>query len=303
MKEWAARNGGGYFLSKILEVEQRYGAVENLEQMFTELDSATGAFADLDDSERSSCNLRLRECIADMFVAISQTKAERDLYRDLSKMIDPVDAILTFNYDTAIEKALIEAGKFSIKGYTFPISWSDEDFPSVRVLKLHGSINWMGAIGGPSGGGFSAGGFRLIGPCVDNRMGLLPNYPHRVLDDVCSRLPQFSASATMILPTFEKRFSIRTSLGDEWGNVFRKLWKEADACLSQSDRLVIIGYSLPDADKWANSLLLETSNKNILVNVCCNNETAKIEERFRHAMFARVEPLSDPTFEGLVARS
>jgi hypothetical protein len=65
---------------------------------------------------------------------------------------------------------------------------------------------------------------------------------------------------------------------------------------------VIIEYSLPAADKWANSLLLETSNKNILVNVRCNNGTAKIEERFRQAMAARVEPLSEPTFEGWVAR-
>ncbi len=87
----------------------------------------------------------------------------------LAKELTRGDAIVTFNYDVALEIELIRAKRFRVRdGYGFDADWNEPN-SDVKLLKLHGSINWTGEIAGPRPGSISAGGIRLLGPYVDNR--------------------------------------------------------------------------------------------------------------------------------------
>jgi hypothetical protein len=172
----------------------------------------------------------------------------------------------------------------------------------VKLLKLHGSINWTGEIAGPRPGSISVGVIRPLGPYVDNGQSLLPDYPGVVLDSACSgRGGMTDPSITMILPTHLKRFGVETSFGDVWGDLYQKLWNKANELLARSDRIVIIGYSMPQADKSAGQLLLGGSNKDAPLTICCGGATWDVEQRFRRAGFANIHRVDDPTFDGYLA--
>jgi len=211
------------------------------------------------------------------------------------------DAIVTFNYDVALEIELIRANRFRVRdGYGFEADWNEPN-SDVKLLKLHGSINWTGEIAGPRPG-FSAGGIRLLGPYVDNRQSLLPGYDSVILDKTCSgRGGITDRSITMILPTHRKRFGVETSLGDEWSGVYQRLWNKADRLVAEADRIVMIGYSMPRAEERATQLLLGRSNKDVRLAVCCDKATGDIEQRFRDAGFTSIQRIGDPTFDGYLA--
>ena len=66
------------------------------------------------------------------------------LYRDFALRLRPHDVVLTFNYDTLLERALDDIGK----PYSLTPEWWLETDPGewepkfVDLLKLHGSIDW-----------------------------------------------------------------------------------------------------------------------------------------------------------------
>jgi hypothetical protein len=293
MKKWAEMHSREVLLLKLKEVEQRHGPIENVERLFTDLDSGQSAFQELGDSQRRSLSRDLRLCIAEIFVNVARGSVEAGLYRKLAKSINPGDIVVTFNYDTSIESNLADAGKFTIKGYGFPVAW-DTAKTRVLVLKLHGSINWLPTINGA---------LKLDGPFVDNRSRLLACYPSEVLDERYSpNSAHVDPSVTMVLPTLRKRFEVPTSIEPEWGWLYEGLWQQAREWLLKSERLVIIGYSMPEADERANDFLLGTPNKNVVLNVCCYSNTPLIECRFREAGFKRIERLPDPTFDGFLSK-
>ncbi len=209
--------------------------------------------------------------------------------------------MLTFNYDVALEVELVRARRFHVKdGYVgIKANWNEDD-SDVKVAKLHGSINWTGDLRGPRPGSISAGGIRLLGPYVDNRSSVLPDYPAEVLDTACSvRGGMADQSVTMILPTRRKEFSVETSLGAEWTEFYLRMWNEADGLLEQSDRVVLIGYSMPPADEWARRLLLKRSNKSVRLEICCGDATPELEKEFRDRGFSGVRR-GATTFEGFL---
>ena len=108
----------------------------------------------------------LQRCLRDFFKHIHDEREDASLYQDFAGKIEPGDAIVTFNYDVALENELIRAGKFRVRGgygRAMPLEWPEEE-SSVMVLKLHGSINWNGRIG-PQGA-FVLG--KHLSPFVDN---------------------------------------------------------------------------------------------------------------------------------------
>ena len=79
------------------------------------------------------------------------------LYRQFAKeVIQPGDTVITFNYDVSLERELRRAGKWGIRdGYGFDLG-VDSLLPSaIKLLKLHGSTNWIDLLfGGARGGTF-----------------------------------------------------------------------------------------------------------------------------------------------------
>ena len=66
------------------------------------------------------------------------------LYNDFATRLTPHDVVLTFNYDTLLEKSLEEIGKpYSLTPEYWLANTSSGSGPRyVDVLKLHGSIDW-----------------------------------------------------------------------------------------------------------------------------------------------------------------
>src|SRR5262249_30688248 len=79
-----------------------------------------------------------------------------ELYdRFAAEVLIPGDAVITFNYDVALDRALKRSGKWTIRdGYGFEIERLALEPSTCTLLKLHGSTNWRGELfGGMEGFG------------------------------------------------------------------------------------------------------------------------------------------------------
>lgn len=304
MTDWVSKtpSRNPRFQEAIDTVVRLNGPVTDVEAAFTNLCLGHGAFAALAPTKLRTLARNIRCCLQASFEKICKRGPPAGRYAALAKQLTSGDAVVTFNYDVALEIELIRARKFRVRdGYGFEADW-DEPTSDVKLLKLHGSINWTGEIAGPRPGSISVGVIRPLGPYVDNGQSLLPDYPGVVLDSACSgRGGMTDPSITMILPTHLKRFGVETSFGDVWGDLYQKLWNKANELLARSDRIVIIGYSMPQADKSAGQLLLGGSNKDAPLTICCGGATWDVEQRFRRAGFANIHRVDDPTFDGYLA--
>jgi hypothetical protein len=92
----------------------------------------------------------------------------------------------------------------------------------------------------------------------------------------------------LVLPTYEKQYFVITSIGDEWISFYESLWTQASDSLQQSERIVIIGYSMPNADIRSRAMLLWTSNKRAEVLLSCAGSNAKLKHEFEVHGFGRV---------------
>jgi hypothetical protein len=268
------------------------GPVVDVEDMFTNLDLGRGVFQALAEDELSKLKGKIHSCLADYFKGIWRRRPDAPLYRAFANRVAKGDRIITFNYDVSLENELIGVRKFGVKnGYGFEADWDEAD-SEVKVLKLHGSINWIGSIfGGRTRGTSGVDLSHSLGrrPFVDNLLAVsvggeepVPDsffraYPSRVLDKEFPGGGVASDAPTLTLPTYEKKFSVETSGGDEWAPFYESLWSQAAESLEQSDRIVIIGYSMPEADHRSRAVLLWGSNKRAEVLLCCaaSNETLK----------------------------
>ena len=198
--------------------------------------------------------------------------------------------VVTFNYDVALETELIRVHKFRVRngyGSSLEADWDELD-SDVTVLKPHGSINWIaGLFGGATGGLRSISNSLGERPFVNNVDSLFPDYPSRVLDKTFPG-GGVAESATLILPTYEKEFSVTTSLGNEWIPFYESLWSQAAESLEGSARIVIIGYSMPDADFRSRALLLWNANRRAEVFLCCLSSNETLKAQFRSHGFGRV---------------
>ena len=207
-----------------------------------------------------------------------------------SQRISAGDRIVTFNYDVSLECALISARRFGVKngyGSSFVATWDEPD-SEITVLKLHGSINWIGSVFGGIQGFSSFVNSLGDRPFVDNTESFLPTYPSRVLDTSFRGGGVANEAPTLILPTYEKKYSVSTSVGDEWGDFYKSLWAQAAESLESSDRIVMIGYSMPQADTRARALLLWADNKRAEILLCCGGSNETLGRDFETHGFWRV---------------
>jgi SIR2-like domain len=271
-----------------------HGLVVDVEDMFTNLDLGRGVFQALNEDRRNGLRGTIARGLRDYFKSVCGQHIEASLYKAFASRVAGGDQIVTFNYDVALENALIGARKFGVKnGYGFAADWDETD-SEVKVLKLHGSINWIGALFRGVTQGFSAFSNSLgERPFVDNVESLFPGYPSRVLDRSFPGGGVAGGASTLVLPTYEKKYSVETSVGDEWGPFFESLWSQAAEAVEQSDRIVIIGYSMPDADHRSRALLLWGANKRAEVFLCCAGSNETLKRSFQTHEFWRVVEVGD----------
>lgn len=268
------------------------GTVVDVEALFTDLDLNRGVFKELPKSDCGRLEGALRRCLREYFKSIHGTPS---LYARFAEKLRPGDVVITFNYDISLENELIPKQLFRVKdGYGFVADWA-EPTSDVKILKLHGSMNWIGSIfEGARGGNFGMFTTSLgTRPFVDNSDSVLRDYKSEVLDKSFPGGGVLGAEATLILPTYEKKFSISTSIGDEWADFFESLWAKAASSLQTAERIVVIGYSMPEADRRARTLLLWNANKNADVLLCCASSNRALKDEFEKHRFCRVTTAVD----------
>ena len=166
----------------------------------------------------------------------ARSTAHTDILRTLKKG----DCILTFNYDLLIEESLSTAKVWTpIGGYGDKVhgvrsewcrNWLEKrggtgsTRSQIRLLKLHGSVNWTL---------YKTGQIKL-----KDRPFVVRTRGKSTVFETVSILP----------PGWNKRID---------RNPYKKLWREARLKLEQCKTVVIIGYSLPEADVLAKALFAE----------------------------------------------
>ena len=154
--------------------------------------------------------------------------------------VQPGDVMLTFNWDILHEVIFWKAGLWSYKdGYGFQCQnqGDAEETSKLKILKLHGSINWV----------------------QDN-----PSSPVREIADVGTFFTKSKGSEPrnhrsqaqqdsgrkLVLPTYLKDISSNKALLDIWTN--------AHWLISRATELIVVGYSLHPVDHPAR-LLFDTA--------------------------------------------
>lgn len=177
---------------------------------------------------------------------------------------------VTFNQDLVIEKSLTSA---SARARYRDIPWSIRDcygiefqemlvdardqanlmsapdLESLRIYKMHGSLNWVYTVRSGQDPKNSVRNPTTALRCIVNQ---------RVRSDVqlsvggAGRLRDLLP--VVVPPIYEK--------ASRYGRVVGDVWTQADASIRSADELIVFGYSFPDADYAARSLLRSAYHHN-----------------------------------------
>lgn len=165
--------------------------------------------------------------------AIEDRVPPDNLYARLVSSLQPGDTILTLNYDTLLDSALVNAGWDPTHGYALiggnaKITWTRnepepaEALAGVKLLKLHGSLNW-----------YVRGSFKKLARIFETK-------PTKVLISKRPRTNEYSGLVRQIVPPIYGKFFAHR----HW----RQLWSVAHAALIDAEALVVIGCSLVATD-------------------------------------------------------
>ncbi len=190
-------------------------------------------------------------------------KIIRDFYKDKSNR---ELSFVTFNQDLVIEKA-IEAARSTAKYSHIPWSLSNcygipfkgispyskrDQFrnvngePSIKIHKLHGSLNWLYHVRSRSDPKNSLRMPKDLLHCLNSRS-VLTNLRHRSGGRMNPVIP------LIVPPIYEK---------SKYSKNLSSIWKNASTDISVCDSLVFFGYSLPPADAWARTMLRAAIHSN-----------------------------------------
>lgn len=152
-----------------------------------------------------------------------------------TKLLDKT-VFLSMNYDILLDRVLYasetHAPDYKIDAfYDVPEPFPSKKQPSgVRLLKLHGSLNWRAC----------------------DRCHVLRNLKGFVAwpNSKCVDCESEAARPMLIRPTLLKDFRHR---------VWQDVWREAGHVLASASKWVFVGYSLPMADVWMLRLLAQSA--------------------------------------------
>ena len=206
-----------------------------------------------------------------------------EVLRRFGKLLESGDIVITFNYDSTIERVLLDQEKWAPgDGYGTDLVFQQNqydktrvDFPPsmVKVLHLHGAIGWYSKPTfspdfRPSAEGGGAIPREALSPApLETEIALDPLLLQGLgIHNVDASLPHRPPNESQILlhPSFLKAYGGE----DRPYQPFSRLWKMAAGMLRSAEEITIIGYSLPPADNAAWTLLHTTCDpeRTMIVN-------------------------------------
>jgi hypothetical protein len=196
-------------------LEERFGA--NIEDLFNgvqmEIDARQPGYSDFANVYRPCLTEAMRQWFAD----IHRQQPALAYERFATEVVKRGDRVITFNYDVSLDSKLRQSGKWNVgDGNGFRVQGLPTG-STVKILKLHGSINWLAILFG----GMQSGIVPATGP-----MGLRPVFG---TDDLAAlgyiglSDPSFTrpsaAVQSLVLPTYKKQFFFRHELGPAMGGI------------------------------------------------------------------------------------
>jgi hypothetical protein len=218
----------------------------------------------------------------EMFYDSEQKRSTPTAYDSFAERIMADSAVITFNYDVALERALARTGKWDVGtgyGYTFVPNRAGS---LTMIYKLHGSVNWL-----------KTPMQENPPPYIRSRDLKLLGYDSLVDPRIGENDIPVAAQQALILQEPRKKFV--------WERFWSPLWSGAAQRLRGANEIFIHGYSMPVADSHARQLLFDNINKDAAVNIYCRSHSDRIAEEFRGRGFAGVTSFPATEFETWVA--
>lgn len=231
-----------------------------------------------------------------LFAAVETSAAQTDStnhYRTLVRSLEKNDTLITLNYETVLDCALAQAGWDSRTGYGFTLSGRNcylgyknglakPSTPSIRLLKLHGSLNWY-----------------LKTRKTDDLGILFTKKPKKIRSPESPRTNEIAGYIRQIIPPIYGKFFAH----DFW----KSLWSQAFKSLTTCDELVVIGCSLVPSDfhlwtfigrvKTARRAASKPFNRVVVVD-----PSEKIPQKYKHVLRGCADSFEHiSTFEKYVA--
>jgi hypothetical protein len=207
--------------------DPRWGNYPNIEEFLSLLESVL-TFNEKVKSKHSFENKEIRKLRDDLLKAIagllyiddSSTHVRSSPIFHLAEQFNSSDAVITFNWDLLLERALLELG----------INWryarEREGQRKLILLKPHGSIDWFDR----EKADFKRG---TTSPLLDD-VGVIRIYPY--FDPPHRRT---RVLPVIIPPTFAKKWRYKE---------FDSLWRQTWHYLRYADEIYMLGFSLPPED-------------------------------------------------------
>lgn len=208
---------------------------------------------------------------ADWDQADPEERQQEETYRMLNRWIQQQKdlGIVTTNYDTGIEVALLNSEAFSNlpQDLDLGFSWRDTakselhlrpHHPKLRLYKLHGSLDVLRC--------------PLCGQVYFNPNGTIAHQAYRkTLDDnnLCTCNQQIRLDLQIVAPSFVREVRDSNLLST---------WQAALEGMRTSDHWIIVGYSLPPEDLAIRSLLVRAyagAGKDLKITVVMKSEAQK----------------------------
>jgi hypothetical protein len=215
----------------------------------------------------------------ELFYQTEQKRSGPTAYDSFAeKRIGSDSTVITLNYDLALERALIKAGRWDIgTGYGYT-AFADRAASPTTIYKLHGSVNW-----------FQTPMQEIPPPLIFSRDLTILGYDGLVDPRIGPNGVAVNNSGTFIMPEPKKKFY--------WEQFWLPLWTVAADRLRDANEVFIHGYSMPTADSHARQLLFDNINKRAAINVHCRSSSDLIAEDFRSRGFKNVSSFPVIDFE------
>jgi hypothetical protein len=285
-------------------LEESFAPVENVEDLVTAIHKLIDDYGNGTREQRTKRAVVANEygvfknAVREWFAEIQRSVPDSFAYQAFARnIVVPGDCMVTFNYDVSLERELKLAGKFEVgDGYGIPFKGLPGK-SDTKVLKLHGSTNWLALLFGGMTSGFS-----VFQP--GNTLGARPAIPKNELSflgytDAVD--PAFgnggAALPAMIFPARSKDFYFAANTGLEYAAFWDELWGRATAAVQSAVRLVICGYSLLPVDERARKLLLTAPRRDAEIVIASGEDTERIARDYRQAGYARAAAADEVFFQ------
>lgn len=208
---------------------------------------------------------------------IASLASEDNLYATLVNALEPGDTLITLNYDTVLDSVLMSRGWNPVAGYCLtggpqkykwkmPKPASAQHLLNVKLLKLHGSLNWQ-----------VKGTYKDIHKVFEAK-------PSRVILTDSPGLNETKGYIRQIIPPIYGKFFQHP----HW----QRLWHIAYDSVVEAEAIIVVGCSLVDTDFHLTGILSramkEKKRKNEKFAQCILVDRLRIRKKWRRLLKGRI---------------